>query len=362
MPAAKGIRLWLRPPRDGHGALWIIRDGSRQKSTGCGPEQLREAEEILGAYIEERKQPSRPGKRNLDQIPAADVMALYGHEIAIKHSRPQETIRRLNNLTKFFGAYSLAEINKSLCRDYAKSRKKPQAARRELEDFRAAINHYFADETIQPKINIELPDKSDPKERWLTVEEAALLVRTAWRKTQPMPKGGKRYVSRHLARFILVGLYTGTRSAAICGAAIRPTIGRGYVDLKEGVFYRRPPGTKETTKRTPSIRLPEKLLGHLRRWERLGLCEKCVVEWEGEPVKRVAKGFRALVAESKLVGVTPHTLRHTSITWAMQRGTKRFDASEYFGVSEKVLEKVYAHHSPDHQKEVTSRMDRRAKR
>ena len=32
-------------------------------------------------------------------------------------------------------------------------------------------------------------------------------------------KRTERAVGRHLARFILIGLYTGTRSGAICGAA-----------------------------------------------------------------------------------------------------------------------------------------------
>ncbi len=43
----------------------------------------------------------------------------------------------------------------------------------------------------------------------------------------------------------------------------------------------------------------------------------------------------------------------------MQRGTKRYDASDYFGVSEKMLERVHGHHDPEHHREVTQRMDRR---
>ena len=37
-------------------------------------------------------------------------------------------------------------------------------------------------------------------------------------------------------RNILVALYTGTRSAAICGAAVKPTAGRGFVDLERDLF------------------------------------------------------------------------------------------------------------------------------
>ena len=78
----------------------------------------------------------------------------------------------------------------------------------------------------------------------------------------------ERAVGRHVARFILLGLYTGTRHGAICRAALMPTIGRGHVDLERGVFYRRAEGERETKKRQPPIRLPNRLLAHLRRWER----------------------------------------------------------------------------------------------
>jgi len=57
--------------------------------------------------------------------------------------------------------------------------------------------------------------------------------------------------------------------------------------------------------------------------------------------------------------VTPHILRHTAITWAMQGGAKIYDVAEYFGVSEKLIRQVYGHHHPDHQKGVTDTIDNR---
>ena len=66
----------------------------------------------------------------------------------------------------------------------------------------------------------------------------------------------KRATGKHLARFMLVGFYTGTRHAAICGAALQSAIGRGYVDLDHGVFHRRAQGARETKKRQPPVFLP----------------------------------------------------------------------------------------------------------
>jgi hypothetical protein len=51
------------------------------------------------------------------------------------------------------------------------------------------------------------------------------LIWAAWRRRETKVTG--RYTAKHIARFILVALYTGTRTGAICGAAMMPTIGRG---------------------------------------------------------------------------------------------------------------------------------------
>ena len=72
-----------------------------------------------------------------------------------------------------------------------------------------------------------------------------------------------------------------------------------------------------------------------------------VVEFRGRPVLRVSKGFRQAAKEAGLDGVSPHTLRHTAITWAMQGGVPFFDAGTYFGVSPQVLERTYAHFNPN---------------
>jgi hypothetical protein len=96
-------------------------------------------------------------------------------------------------------------------------------------------------------VSVVLPEKPAPRERWLARSEAARLLWAAWRARQVMRnKATHRAVGRHIARFILVGLYTGTRSSAICGAGLMPTIGRGHVDLDRGVFYRRAIGRRQT--------------------------------------------------------------------------------------------------------------------
>ena len=98
------------------------------------------------------------------------------------------------------------------------------AARRELEDLRAAINHHRREGLCSEVISVVLPPRQPARERWLTRSEAARLLWAAWTAKQVMhDKDTRRAVGRHIARFILVGLYTGTRSSAICKAALVPT-------------------------------------------------------------------------------------------------------------------------------------------
>lgn len=376
---SKGARLWLEPERKENGkirkrATWVIRDGSRKISTGCARGQRAEAERALAKYIAAKYQPSRQGDRDPSEILVLDVLNLYLVEIGSKHARPDETKQRILTLANFWQPYTLSDINGQLCRDYVKWRvgqrwksSRPEktnsparlvtdaTARRELEDLRAAINHHIKEGRCSQIISIVLPEKSTPRNVWLTRSEAAHLIWAAWRAKQVFrEKTTERGVGKHIARFILVGLYTGTRHAAICGAAFYPAIGRGYIDLERGVFYRRAQGARETKKRQPPIRLNDRLLAHLRRWRRLGIAIHSVVEWNGKPVRSVRRGFESAVRAAGLDHVTPHTLRHTAATWAMQNGADLWQAAGYLGMTVETLQAVYGHHHPDHQIEAAA--------
>lgn len=353
MSRAKGTRLWLRParPKRGERAVWIIRDGGRGYSTGCHEHDIGGAEAALQKHLAKKHDPAKSRGGNPLSARLPDVISLYAKEVAIGHARPAETARRLAMIARHFGDCPISAIDRSACIGYARARGKDQAARRELEDLRAAVNHWLGDNIVSARVNIELPEKAPSREIWHTRSEMAKLIWAAWRKSQPTPNGGKRYVARHIARFMIMGVYTGTRAAAICEAALGPAIGRGYVDTDQGVYYRRAPGTAETTKRRPPVRLHPRALAHIRRWKAKGICKSAVVEWNGKPVKRVSKGYAAV---SKAAGIrsTPHALRHTAVTLAMQSGADPYAAGHYFGITLEMLMKVYGHHHPDHQSGV----------
>lgn len=269
-------RLWSRKARaDEHGrhsSIWIILDGGRQISTGCDVDDVAGAQRALAAYLNEKHvQCARSGPRTTDQIPVADVLTLYARDVAPSHRDPRRTAHALKRLGDFFANKTLADINGPQCRDYARAQPTDTTARRDLEMFRAAINHHRQEGLHDRIVSVVMPDKRPPRERWLTRSEAARLVWAAYRFRVPDAKGGwSHFPRRHIARFMLAALYTGSRAQVIAQAALQREIGRPYVDLECGILYRRPEGDKETKKRRPAVPVPVQLLAHLRRWKRKG--------------------------------------------------------------------------------------------
>jgi integrase len=156
-------------------------------------------------------------------------------------------------------------------------------------------------------------------------------------------------VMRHLARFILIGLYTGTRAGAIASASPVANPGRSFVDLNRGIFYRLAQGEQATSKRQPPVPIPRRLLAHLRRWHDRGIAKQHFVEFNGQPIKSVKTAFKTALSLSKLEGkISPHTLRYTAATWLMQVGVSTWEAAGFLGMSEKTLREVYGHHHPDY--------------
>jgi len=353
MPArSKGPRLYLRPARHDktghHAAIWIIRDGNHQQSTGCPAYDVSGAERALGLYITNKHvRAAGASKRDPGQIPIADILAIYLRDVVSRHSRPKETKSRIKALDSFFGDKLLSYVTGETCRAYVAQRSTDAAARRELEDLRAAINHHRREGLCDKIVEVVLPPERPHRQRWLTRSEAARLIRSAWRYRE-VQKGKQtdRRSRQHVARFILVALYTGTRASAVCGAALQATVGHGWVDLERGVFYRRPAGQRETKKRQPTIPLPDRLLAHMRRWKRSG--QRFAVEWNGETVQNIKKAFTNVAADAGLDDVTPHVLRHTAATWLMQAGTDMWEAAGYLGMTVEILSQRYGHHHPDH--------------
>ena len=335
----KGARLERR-----ENGVYHIRDGGRRVSTGT--RDGREAETALASYIASKDRPAGP--RGADQVTVAEVLNLYAAERAPHVKDPARIADCVRALVPILGPLPLSAITGETCRRYGKARDRaPGTVRKELGTLQAAINHCHAEGHITAAPRVRLPAKPAPRDRWLTREEAARLIRAAYRN----PK------ARHLARFILVAVYTGTRTDAILRLQYLPSTAGGWIDTERGVLYRRAAGEAETKKRTPPVPVPPRLLAHLRRWERIGA--RHVVEVGGQRVASLKTAWRTALRESGITHATKHDLRHTAITWAMQNGADRWHAAGFFGLTVDMLESTYGHHHPAHMQSAVEAMGRR---
>jgi integrase len=290
------------------------------------------------------------------------VLSIYDDDRRETQANKVKFDERIARLNKWWGGKTLSEVNGANCRAYTKSRGSNGGSRRDLEDLRAAINHHAKEGFHRGIVRVVLPEKGLPRERWLTRSEAAKFLWACWRyrETQTVhvgPLKGRKIETdkrplRHVARFALIGLYTGTRAGAIATASPFRAEGKSFVDLESGIFNRLAIGKRASTKRQTPGPLPDRLLAHLRRWARLGIAKSYFVEWNGRPVASVKTGFASGVRIAGLDvsagNVTPHTLRHTAATWLMQRAAPMWEAAGFLGMSEKTLRDTYGHHHPDH--------------
>jgi integrase len=360
----KPPRLWLRT-EDGK-STWVIKDGKRSVRTGCGEADVGEAERALSDYLVDKYEAPRGGRAA--EITIGDVLAVYLVEKADGTARPKEAEQAVARLNDFFGAYKIADIKGKLCRDFAAQRGTKAGARRDLEVLRAATRYYHKEHGLDVVPAFTLPDKSQPRERYLTRSEAAALLWAArgWKvaKEGNGPNSYEKWSRRpyhrgtHLARLILIGLYTGTRPGAIKSLQwMRSTTG-GWADLDRGVIFRRADGERMAhNKRKPPVKIAKRLLAHMRRWKRLDGWEgdrvglRYVVHYYGKQVTKENKAFRSAIAAAGLTSeVTPHILRHTRGTWLAQASVPSNEAAASLGLTVEEYERTYLHNDPEFQK------------
>ena len=372
---AKGARLWLRPARrDKSGKItetahWIIIDGGRQTSTGCGAIEREAAEKRLAEHIASKYQPERR-ERPLSETRTADVIAIYLDDVAPKQAQPAAAGERAERLLRFFGTMTLDEITPATCRAYTAARAGQGrsnkgvggGARRDLQDLTAAINHHRKQGLHREFVFVEKPERGNSRQRWLTRNEVARLFWVCWRarEVQEGKETGKRPL-RHLCRFLLLGIYTGSRPGAVFNACWDRGPGRSWVDVERGVFHRHAEGARETNKRQPTVRLAPRLLAHLRRWRRLDEAWGYVVTHEGQPIRTSVK--TALGRACGIAGiegaVTAYTLRHSCASWLVAKGLPTRMIADFLGTGEQMILDHYGHLAPDYQQEAARAIGRK---
>lgn len=319
---------------------------------------------------------------------------MYASERAPELATESKTMKGfIKKLAEWWGAKAVSEVKRSTCKEYVAWRTSQvhgsftvnatertvsdQTARRELEVLSAAIGFWDGEHKLTVRPIVWLPEKAETNREALTRSEGAALLWAAmgWQRQEDgswtrLPNF-TRTNRTHLRRFLLIGFYTGTRSKAIMSLLWEESARQAWVDLDAGMIYRR--GTAErdhANKRRPVVKIPRRLLAHMRRWremdkrleaerraeeEAAGLKPTfrlvSVIHYGGKPiVGRPRTSFEGCVADARIrPDATPHWLRHSAATWLMEGGADVWDASGYLGMTPQTLMDNYGHHRPDYQ-------------
>lgn len=245
------------------------------------------------------------------------------------------------NLNRHLGWIEIRALRANHGTIYAEKRRaegvQDGTIRREIQDLRSALN-WARDEPIVPRIPlVKMPPSVPPRDRWLTRDEAALLMASA-----------KRF---HVRLFIAIALYTAARHSAILELKWE------QVDMDRRMVDFNPASGRRPGKRRAKVPIGNTLYNELRAAESLAETE-WVIEWARAPLKRIEKGFNAARKAAGLHDVTPHTLRHTAASWLAMEGVPMSKIALYLGhASVATTERVYAHFAPDYLKDLADVLD-----
>jgi integrase len=336
----QGPRLRWLDKRGCFYIVWTERGRSRERSTGTADRQ--QAQITLAVFIQQ--QDRRSGPRDPSQILVTDILNEYQRQRGPKLEAPARIAYAVLALTDFWEGNTVADVTPQTCERYAEKRgRSAGTVRRELGVLRAAIQYAYKNGRLTRPVAVELPERPEPRDRWLTRIEAARLICAA---RTPQAR-------LYMPLFILMGLYTGRRKQAILG------LRWPQVDLTTQTINFEVGGRRRTNKKRGIIKIPPRLLPHLRRARKRGTDLGYVLHDHGERIGDIKKGFAAACERAGIEGASPHTLKHTAATWLMQAGTDPWQAAGFLSTSLETLLRVYGHHHPDYQQEAAHNIGRR---
>lgn len=325
-----------------HRGKWAIRLSDRRRlSTGLiATSENRDAaeqkaREIIGALV--------------GAITNGTVEELYQEYRNEAIERGVITIPRIDecwlNLKPMFGHLRADEIDRKLCREYAKSRREKNVSDgtilTELRKLRSAVRYN------NPGIGIfEFPTEPEPRDRWLTKKEYSLLVDEA----QQTP---------HLALFLEIAVATAARKDAILRLRwSRQADGSGWIDFEKRLIYM---GLKSNGKKRATIPMNNQVFLALQQAKQLALSDH-VIEYSGGPVSSIKNAFgkarSRVMSKHNLEHFTIHDIRHSSAVWMAAADLSMSKISQYLGhTSTAITERVYARYAPDHLRDAADALE-----
>lgn len=349
--------------------IWEIRwpENGRTRRRSTGTQDHGFAQKVLANFIlldeRERVLPGEGGPLLVCEAlgdpdaPGSD----YWHEHVVPNVVDKTAARYARDkLVKHFGPIAVKDISPRDVDTYVNKRRAGELGRpsvnhtisRELSVLNAAINHAVKARRLargdQPFIR--LPGTSQPRDRWLTEDQANALLAAA---LEPQNRQLDKTKLPRVYLFVALALATASRKCALLEMTWE------QIDFAGDMIHLNPRGRAQTKKRRPRVPISDELRPVLERaWREAG----GVGNPDGTRRKRVLAPFDGVrtvfanaVRRAKLPRwVTPHVLRHTWATWAAQSGMDLWKIAGVLGDSLTTVTRTYAHHHPDHLRDAVN--------
>jgi integrase len=315
-------------------------EGRRTRRRSMGTKDKDLARERMKHFVARMCAPKKAEK---GQLLMSAVLSQYWDDVGSEAKSGKVAKRAFEFLLNYYRDSTVADITKKSnkqCEKDMRAKGWSNATINRYRNFlRSALNHAVDSEDLVAAPKIPMLQEPPARNRWLTRKEAGTLLREA-RHNYP------------LRLFILIGLYSAARHEAIL------SLTWDRIDFEKGVIDFRRYDAKgnllpETKKRRPNAPAAKRLMTFLwYAWVREQRLAKLqgrkiiphVITYRGEAVQSVLQSFGEACGRAGLVGATPHTMKHTRITWLLRARVPVFQVSHLTATSVPTIMKVYGHH------------------
>jgi integrase len=241
----------------------------------------------------------------------------------------------------FFGRLQPDAITTDLCRDYIAHRralkKHDGTIWTELGHLRTALKWAQKERLISYAPAIERPPKPAPKDRYFTRQQFGALLDAA-----QMP---------HIRLFLILAIGTAARERALLDLTW------DRVDFERGMIQLADPSSTQPMKGRAIVPMTQSARAALSEAKN-GARSKHVIEWAGQPVRKVRRGINAAADRAGLGTASPHLFRHTAAVWMAEAGRPMQEIAQYLGHSDsRITERVYARFSPSYLREAAASLE-----
>ena len=283
-----------------------------------------------------------------------ELMVAYLRAATPEKRSGKTDLGRVKQLRKFFEGQVMNTVKPADIRGYIEFRRdagrKPSTINRELSLLSTAIR--FAQKELEwelpnPVSGRKLPEP-EGRIRWITREEAALLVATA-RKSERAP---------HLSDFIVLALHTGCRKSELLG------LDWERADLKRNVITLEARHTKTNKRRTVPLNEDAREALIRRASFRAEHCPDS--PWVfcnkyGERIADVKTAFNRACEKAGITNFRMHDLRHSCASWLVMAGRPILEVRDMLGHQSVTMTERYAHLAPDKLRDAARALESRSR-